>query len=130
MNCEFCFLAFEGIYEVVFRESYLYGYVVAGLMSFQLVFKAGDKALGANFQRIGLAFATFEGLAVNGAFEIDNSEVAFLQFSPFFCFSILAFCSAAPLSCAMTWSSVISGFLSLLPGLCIRPVLLPDVLRR
>ena len=96
MNCEFCFLAFEGIYEVVFRESYLYGYVVAGLMSFQLVFKAGDKALGANFQRIGLAFAAFEGLAVNGAFEIDNSEVAFLQFSPFFCFfhSCILFSSA------------------------------------
>ena len=85
MNLKFCFLAFQSIYEVVFRENDLNRYIVAGLMSFQLFFKAGDKALGTDFQRIGLAFAAFKGFSVNGAFEIDNSKVAFLQFCAFFC---------------------------------------------
>ena len=85
MDFKFCFLALQCVYKVVFREGYFNGYIVAGLMTFQLVFEAGDKALGTDFQRIGLAFAAFKGLSVNGAFEIDNCEVALLQFCAFFC---------------------------------------------
>ena len=82
---EFCFFAFERIDEVGFREGDLDFYVIARFMAFELFFKARDEALGADFQRIGLAFAAFERFAVYEAFEVDDSVVAFGKDSAFFC---------------------------------------------
>ena len=100
VNFEFCFFAFESIDEVGFREGDLDFYVIACFMAFELFFKARDEALGADFQRIGLAFAAFERFAVYEAFEVDDSVVAFGKDSAFFCL----FEACALFSCFLQFS--------------------------
>ena len=81
---EHSFFTSQLFYEVLFGEGYFYISSIALGETNQLVFEAGDEGVGANFQRIALAFATAEGFAANSTSEVDNSEVAFFDYMTVF----------------------------------------------
>ena len=52
--------------------------LVAGLGAHQLLFEAGDEAVGTQLQAVVLTLAAVEGLAVQETLEVDDHGVAFL----------------------------------------------------
>ena len=78
------FFASQVFNKVIFREGYFYVSGIAFGQANQLIFEAGDEGVGANFQRIAFAFAAAERFAVNGTSKVDDSEVAFFNYSAFF----------------------------------------------
>ena len=86
MYSEFCFLASQILNEVVSRESNLNCYIIASLVTLQLIFESRNEAAGTDFQRISLAFAAFKCYAIYSALEVDDCEVAILEFSAFYNF--------------------------------------------
>ena len=68
---------------VIFREGYVYFHFLIQFRTDQLFLKAWDKCAGTNGQRIILAFAALEGLAVHKALEIQFRHIAVLHRSVF-----------------------------------------------
>ena len=82
---EYSFFTSQFSYEVFGREGYFYVSGITFGQANQLVFKAGDEGVRANFQRIAFAFAAAESFAVNSTSKVDDCEVAFFDYSAFFC---------------------------------------------
>ena len=76
----------QSFYAVVFRERNLNCHIVACFMSFQLVFKPGDKAVRADFEGIRFPFSAFKCFSVYISFEVDDCNVAFFEDSTVFRF--------------------------------------------
>ena len=94
VNLKYCFLASQLFNEVFFGEGYFYVSSIALGQANQLVFEARNEGVGANLQRIALAFAAAEGFAANCTSKVDNSEVTL--------FNDVAFFSCYHLSVAVT----------------------------
>ena len=75
---------------VVFWESRFNVNDFAGFFADKLVFITRNKRIGADFQRISLAFAARKFNTVNGADKINNRYIAFCRYAVFFNFYRIA----------------------------------------
>jgi len=75
---------------VLFRELDVDVALLADLCADELILEARDEAVGADLQRVILALAAVECLAVNEALEVERREVAVFYLSAFRCIDELA----------------------------------------
>ena len=75
MNLEECLLTSKFLCLIIFRESNINFYIIAGRLANELIFESIDEAVRTENEVIVLTLAAFECLIINESFEVDVSGI-------------------------------------------------------